>query len=153
MVSLLLIISFLLHLISIYAIYQLFQQLKMKQEDSEEIAEVFETYLQAIKEENKHLQNNLLNDQTDGNMPDQSEEKIIETKEQTVESRDLKKDINNFSMPDIDVLDHVEASLESQVLQLHSQGLSPSEIAQKLNCGNTEAELIIKLYKKSNTNA
>lgn len=153
MVSLLLIISFLLHLISIYAIYQLFQQLKMKQEDSEEIAEVFETYLQAIKEENKHLQNNLLNDQTDGNMPDQSEEKIIETKEQTVESRDLKKDINNFSMPDIDVPDHVEASLESQVLQLHSQGLSPSEIAQKLNCGNTEAELIIKLYKKSNTNA
>lgn len=45
-----------------------------------------------------------------------------------------------------EVNDSVESSLEGKVLQLYHQGLSIADIAKKLDCGITEAELIIRFH-------
>jgi len=44
--------------------------------------------------------------------------------------------------------DEVETSLEAQILQLHTNGETIDDIAKKLNCGKTEAEIIIKMHQK-----
>jgi len=150
MVSLLLIISFLLHLISIYAIYQLFQQKQaLNRNDADELAELFESYLQEIKVENEQLQKNL-----ERNNSAESAVQPEQPKKPGPNHVSLNNQLSDeFQLPEFDSQDHVEASMESKVLQLYSKGLSTSDIAQKLNCGNTEVELIIKLHKKNNPNA
>lgn len=149
MVPFLLIISFLLHIITLFAIFQLAKQQQTNQKDSssQDVMEVFEVYLEEIREENNRLEK-LLEKQ---NSPSTN------TKAFTNEGTELKKEMD--PVPDdeneeFDILlkhspqDEVNASLESRVLQLHTQGKGIEEIAKTLNCGKTEAELIIKLYRK-----
>lgn len=151
MVSLLLIISFLLHLISLFAIYQLYQLIKRQEkQDASEIAELFESYLQEIKYENEQLTERLLatHSEDEPQKEVEAQPKSEKQKDEHVEAKDLE-----IELPDLNVEDQVEASLESQVLQLNDQGFSLEQIARKLNRGKTEVELIVKLYKKNNTNA
>lgn len=46
--------------------------------------------------------------------------------------------------------DVIETSLEGQVLQLHREGKTVSEIAKQLSRGKTEVDLLIKLNRKAN---
>ncbi|WP_339227733.1 hypothetical protein NSQ77_19475 [Oceanobacillus sp. FSL K6-2867] len=139
MISLLIIISFLLHFIAFFAIYMLFQQLQnVKKQDMDEIIKLFDTYLQEVKAENNRLQRVLRdNEKTNEN----SNMGQARTEADTMEEPEI------FPIPE-DAGDTVEASLESRVLQLHNQGVPVGEIARKLNCGKTEAEIIIKLHEK-----
>jgi DNA polymerase I-like protein with 3'-5' exonuclease and polymerase domains len=150
MVSLLLIISFLLHLLSLYAIYQLFQYIKKQERGADEITDLFESYLQEFRQENAILKEQVQNSNKEGQRvslyetvrPDEEES----PKEEAVEEK--RNDDAAPKFPEIDVQDQVEASLESRVLQLESQGVPPDNIAKQLNCGKTEVELILNLYKK-----
>ncbi len=154
MVSLLLIISFLLHIIALFAIFQLFKQLQSekKQANAQEVMEIFEVYLDEIRQENNELKNLLMQDQT---AEEETETEKIEMNKETTEKRQMQEDNQVSEQSGIDsLLDQspgyqVGASLESRVLQLHSTGKSVEEIAKTLNCGKTEAELIIKLYQKA----
>jgi len=156
MVSFLLIISFLLHIITLVAIFQLVkQQANQKDSSSQEVAELFEVYLKEMREENNRLEK-LLETQISHSGHITGNE--IELKEMKANEK-LKSDTDTDSVighetKDLDALlknfpqDDINASLESRVLQLHANGKSIEKIAKTLNCGKTEAELIIKLYQK-----
>ncbi|MFD1850356.1 DUF6115 domain-containing protein [Oceanobacillus bengalensis] len=140
MTSFLFIVSFLLHIIAIYIIIQLYWQIQsLKNTDSSEINDLLKSYVQEIKDENKRLQNTL-NEKASNkevSLPDSAGTKLDVTIEEEVPVP-FKEDV---------VQDYVEASLESKVLGLYHQGLSVTEIAKKLDCGKTEAELIINLNR------
>ncbi|MEK3908347.1 DUF6115 domain-containing protein [Oceanobacillus sp. FSL W7-1309] len=139
MVSFLIIISFLLHFITFIAIYMFFKQLQnVKTQDLNEVIALFDTYLQEVKAENNRLQQ-LLEDRN--KKTDQTH-----TKQEEPETEEYEKS-HDIPIPD-DVGDTVVASLESRVLQLHNRGVPVDEIAKELNCGKTEAEIIIKLHEK-----
>ncbi|WP_337020083.1 DUF6115 domain-containing protein [Oceanobacillus massiliensis] len=150
MVSFLLIISFLLHLVAIAAIYKLFQQLHtFKTQDSAEIEALFDKYLQEIKRENSRLQEELQQEKNT-QRPVKSEPAAADPADKSEADSDIEPD---FLPADIEYTDTMEASLESRVLQLHQEGLPIGEIARKLNCGKTEAEIIVKMHQKNNINA
>lgn len=152
MTSLLLTLSFLIHIILLLAMYSLYKELqvlKTENTNANEIAEVFESYLKEIKVENERLEKETL-------MPSK---KLDELKVHTEKEKEFKP-YNKSAFEDETkkdykplepyIKDDVDTTLESQVLQLASQGYLSNEIAGKLNCGKTEAELIIKLHSKSN---
>ncbi|PAV30027.1 hypothetical protein CIL05_09120 [Virgibacillus profundi] len=143
MVSFLLIISFILHLIALFAIYQLLKQIQeLKQKDSSDITELFETYLQEIKNENRLLQKESSTIATKEKSVTDPQESLVDTKlNQQEEDEQI-----YYTPPKSNVEDRVEASLQARILQLYKEGFSETEIAQQLNCGKTEAALIIKLY-------
>ncbi|MGX4669258.1 DUF6115 domain-containing protein [Cerasibacillus sp. JNUCC 74] len=141
MTSFLLLISFLLHIISFSAIYQLFKQVKQHHQSNttdSNIGALFESYLAEFKEENNRLQQALKQTNHAQLEPD-SEENMEEIASTIVE---------NVPMVDDSKEDKVVTSLKANILQLYSKGLSPGEIAKQLNCGKTEAELIIKLHQQ-----
>lgn len=149
MVSFLLIISFLLHILSLFAIYQLFKQQQSggKESDSQEVMEVLEIYLGEVKEENNRLQSLLekQKQQLDG-LNEESEGVSNQVFKENTKTEPAFSNLDNL-IEDIPEY-QVDASLESRVLQLHSKGKTIEEIAKTLDCGKTEAELIIKLYQK-----
>jgi hypothetical protein len=141
MTSFLLLISFLLHIISFSAIYQLFKQVKHHHQSNttdSNIGALFESYLAEFKEENNRLQQ-ALKQTNHAQLKSDSEENMEEIASTIVE---------NVPMVDDSKEDKVVTSLKANILQLYSKGLSPGEIAKQLNCGKTEAELIIKLHQQ-----
>lgn len=135
MVPFLLIISFIIHLLTIFVIIILYQRIGMiEKQDSEEIDQLFQKYLAEIKDENSWLQEQLLR-------PNMSENNnhIIEQSE-----------YEPFAEGEQEIKDHLETSQTANILSLTQEGYSPNEIAQKLQCGKTEVELIIKLYQENN---
>lgn len=54
-----------------------------------------------------------------------------------------------YEPPQLNEQDSYVQSLEAQVLLLQKQGLTPQEIAQKLNRGKTEIELLLKFRNES----
>lgn len=139
MTSLLLIISFLLHIIALTAIFQLFKQVQSyKKIHSQDVPELLDAYLEEIKEENRLLV-----------------EKIDKQNHQPAvppEKDHSKQDIageHEYTPPQApEEADEFEASIQAQILHLHDEGLTVDDIAKKLNCGKTEAELIIKMRDK-----
>ncbi|MFB4167469.1 DUF6115 domain-containing protein [Virgibacillus sp. JSM 102003] len=134
MTSLLLIISFLLHLVALVAIFQLFKQVQLlKRDSSQDVMELLETYLEEIKEENRFLEREIgkSNNKTAVNAE-------AEKKEETSE----------YIPVDAEVEDDSETSLQARILQLYDQGITAEDIARRLNCGKTEADLVIKLHGK-----
>jgi response regulator of citrate/malate metabolism len=93
-----------------------------------------EQSLEEIKEENNRLQELLAHQKTQTD--------VNETFKEMQEEEDV-----THLLGETDGI-KVEASLDSQVLLLHQEGYTAEEIARKLNCGKTEAELIIKMYAK-----
>ncbi|MBT2216647.1 hypothetical protein KK120_12535 [Virgibacillus dakarensis] len=147
MIGFLFFISFLLHITALIAIYQLVKQNKAaKQTNMDEIIGLFETYLAEIKEENRLLETKLGDNDT---MESKEEKKQAEAPVAPVEKGSNK--LNDFFVPE--VKDSLETSLQARVLKLHDQGVSHEEIASRLNCGKTEAALIIKLHAETNNNA
>ena len=148
MVELFLIISFLLHLVTLFVIYQLLQKVQKLENETKpvEIIEALENSLQEIKKENERLQTIMTTDSK------KQEEELQRTVNHTPEV--IRFSEKESTAPGIDHLIgtspgyEVEASLESKVLQLHAKGLSLDEIAKQLDCGKTEADLIIKFHGK-----
>ena len=151
MVSLL-IISFLLHLITLAAIFQLLKKVQEMENTakSDEFTGALERTLKEIKAENDRLQA-LMADQKvyskeevkqENRVNDLTTEKAPTNETQPIEEADVDHLIGDAPGYKL------EASLESRVMQLHAKGLTIEEIAKTLNCGKTEAELIIRFYNK-----
>lgn len=141
MTSIMLTISFLIHIILLVAIYYLFKEIQqLKVNPPKNITHIFEKYLQEIRDENDRLKAEAtpITDEPSVNPTGQKFEQEAPEKLQY--------------MPEIvETEDTTETSLQSQILQLYHQGISPNDIAKKLNCGKTEVDLSIKFYKKENS--
>ncbi|SES75870.1 hypothetical protein SAMN05216389_10269 [Oceanobacillus limi] len=152
MTSFLLVISFLLHIITISGIYFLLKQIQIlrAQNHTEDLPELLESYLGEIKAENKRLQEELTASPVK-RKPKPTYKSDSQSKpqpNQTIKAVDQKLD--EYPAPKTDSMDDkVQASLQSRILQLHQSGFSIEEIARKLNCGKTEAELTVKLHGKN----
>jgi len=156
LISFLFITSFLIHIITIYALVQFyFKYESLKKTESRETIELMETYLQEIKEENNRLQALINNShQLKSSNTTNKEDNIRQPVNQKIEEANNNLNyMNDFSFFDNNINDTIEASLEAKVLQLHNEGLSITDIARKLHCGKTEAELIINLNKKNRNNS
>lgn len=140
MTSMLLVLSLLIHLITLTAFYQLFKQVQtLKQDRSDDVTKLMETYLKEIKEENRLLETTL----------SQTETRV----EPATKAAADKTDSSAYTPATDHVADESKLSLEAKVLQLYDRGLEIENIARQLNCGKTEAELIIKFNKKAHNNA
>lgn len=142
MLTFILMVSFLIHIILFIVIYYLFAQIQLlKKGHSKEIEDLFDRYLQEIKQENIRLENSF-------------SEKGLGNDQQPVADKEIKAARENVMAtntysPQIDIVnDQFESSLESQILQLYDQGMTAEEIAKKLDCGKTEAALVIKISGK-----
>ena len=145
MVSLLLIISFLIHIILLLAVYYLYTQLQLiKNNKDENLQELLTNFIHEIRAENEQLKLQLdetkRNEKKHINAPPLPKHlKPLLEKQEEEENR--KKSKSSLSIKK----DRLETSLEVQIAQLSKQGLSIEEIAKKLNKGKTEVELILKL--------
>ena len=142
------IVSFLIHIILLIVVYYLYNELKLlKNEKTNEITDLFEFYLEEIKDENTRLQAEYVTDQTQKEIKtkaianDDSSSMITEHVTDNTEE-EIKYE------PLVNIDDSYETSLQAQILQLNNQGLTSEEIAEKLQCGKTEAALVIKLHSK-----
>lgn len=151
MSSLMLIISFLLHIITLTAVYQLLQKVRSfpKQDDSDHVLQVMEVYLEEIRMENRRLEKLMMQEQNKTITNNHIEQKNVQNQKSVLsennpkdETPELDKILNESPGYDI------ATSLESKILQLYNSGMSIDDIAKKLDCGKTEAELIVKLYQK-----
>ncbi|TFJ94685.1 DUF6115 domain-containing protein [Lentibacillus salicampi] len=143
----LLLLSFLVHILTLAIIFLLFKQIQsVKQHNQQEWMKWMDTYLEDIKKENRHLEETLsgIASQPEKNMqPKTDSEPAVESNEQIAD---------DFT-PEVDhIADDSHMSLEAQVLQLHDERMTVENIARKLNCGKTEAELIIKINKQTHNN-
>jgi len=152
MVSLLLIISFLLHAVTLYVLYQLFQQLEsQKQHDNEELETLLLEFIQEIKHENERL-HQLSSQQSKYHSMDGDH---IDSAEVMQESSSAKTEqyLEDFDISDL-LIPHEEVTELSELgkmLQLQEEGYATDEIARKLHRGKTEVELMLKL-QHSNQN-
>lgn len=139
MTSFLLIVSFLLHIVAFIAIYQLYKQTQLpkKEKVSQEMIELFDMYLVEIKEENKRLENTLLEREHDKSA--RMSEKAAKEKEGD----------DSYVPPESNDNVKFQTSLQAKVLQMHDQGMSNDEIARNLHSGKTEVDLIVKLHAKN----
>ncbi|WP_339178177.1 hypothetical protein [Oceanobacillus sp. FSL W7-1293] len=152
MSTLLWMISFLLHGISILAIYLLLKD-RQNANGNKQAENVLKETLEEIRKENRMLQSLLEEDK----QPDKSPVKHDSIKYPPSPPAEEKKEgaamIEKEMQPIEDFQpaafqDEVETSLEAQILQLHTNGETIDDIAKKLNCGKTEAEIIIKMHQK-----
>jgi|SRR5690625_2394327 len=151
MTSLMLFISFIIHGILLAIIYYLFKQvMELKKNDTKEISQLLEKYLNDIKQENIHLKDMLASKNSQQKQHYKKVTHMHSSKDlqQTKDNDELdeNRDIHIHSNNDV-----IETSLQAQILQLYNQGLTVDHIAKELNCGKTEAELIIKLYEQKNS--
>ena len=146
LIAIILFLSFILHIIAFWIIYHLNKKVKqIESTNPNEVMELLQFYLDEIKKENKQLKSNLDHNasavgemNTDNIAPLEKQNNIQYVQEQQGFPLNIETDID----------DHVEASIEARVLHLYHQNIDASEIAQILNCGKTEVDLIIKFHKK-----
>lgn len=149
MLSFLVTVSFLLHVIFFIIIYYLFQQIQsLKQVKTKEVTDLFEHYLQEIKQENRRLETKVTSNHSYDLHKD-----MVQPAPNTIPHERNSAIINEEKhiLPTEAINDHYEASLEAQILQLHDQGNPIEEIAKKLDCGKTEAALVIKFSERKKT--
>lgn len=152
MSTLLWMISFLLHGISILAIYLLLKD-RQNAGGNKQTEKILKETLEEIQRENRTLQNLLAEEKQPDKKPFNNEEVKPESLKPQIENKENDAQ-SEMEWPDIEIpqsaayQDEVETSLEAKVLQLHTNGETIDDIAKKLNCGKTEAEIIIKMYQK-----
>lgn len=144
MIYTLLFLSFLAHFAMIYVIIHLFQRVKhLESQDpvsqKRDIEETLTAYITDIKEENESFLNAIQKKQ----QPKEERAPLPEVKP----SKPVEEVSYHPPTPEQD--DMFEQSLTSQVLTLSNQGFSVTEIAQKLNKGKGEVQLLLKLKKKN----
>lgn len=152
MSTLLWMISFLLHGISILAIYLLLKD-RQNAEGNKQTEKILKETLAEIQRENRTLQSLLAEKKQPDKKPFKNEELKPESLKPQTGNKE-KETQAEMELPDFEISqsaayqDEVETSLEAKVLQLHTNGETIDDIAKKLNCGKTEAEIIIKMYQK-----
>ncbi|WP_080874734.1 DUF6115 domain-containing protein [Oceanobacillus timonensis] len=152
MSTLLWMISFILHGVSLLAIYLLLKD-RQHAGNSKETEAVLKETLTEIRKENKMLQR-LLEEEKQPDTKTADWEEIQQTASPVAEDTEAasiktEEKLQNPEMsPSAVYQDEVETSLEAKVLQLHANGNTTDEIAQQLNCGKIEAEIIIKMHQK-----
>lgn len=156
MVSLLLIISFILHAVTLLAVYQLFQQLeKTKQDKNDELETMLLDFMQEIKAENEQLieiSKQKMTSATTTNASFINEKKVNQPTSEPFQQTEQENDAFDISSL-VEQYDEVtELSEEGKVLQLQEKGFSTEDIARKLNRGKTEIELILKLQQQIKQN-
>lgn len=125
-----------MHLVALVAIFQLFKQVQfLKKDSSQDVMELLETYLEEIKEENRFLEKGI-------------GKPINKTASPVTAEAEQKEEVSEYIPEDAEVEDDSETSLQAKILQLYDQGITVEDIARQLNCGKTEAELVIKLHSK-----
>lgn len=163
MYPLLLAISFILHLFALFWIFLLSMRLKRANEIEKrqaeiqnEIEDLFQSYLLEMKEENEKLLNLIGKSTNHAGMeqkPPANNRKMTHQIYQTQNPEKLRTSSQQEKpkpkpkeyIPPVPIVeDRLETSLNSQVVLLHEQGFKAEEIAQKLNKGKTEIELILK---------
>lgn len=160
MVSIVLFISFILHFVTLFIILLLFLKWnKVKQIEAEqnnmrrEIEEIFSAYLLELKEENEKF-TQIANEITRGRNYGQPQK---QNREVTFTDRSSNQDdmkdvidgppISEYVPPTPEFKEVYDQSFPSQVLELHNNGYTVNEIAQKLNKGKTEIELVLKFHQ------
>nr|WP_077704043.1 hypothetical protein [Virgibacillus dokdonensis] len=138
--SILILVSFLLHMVAFTVIFQLYKRMNTNQQlDTSEIDALLAAYIDEIKQENIRLQQQLIT---------LNKRENVETDQiQLVKKEEKDVPYNNEQQ------DEMTTSLQAKILQLHSQGHTASEIAQQLNCGKTEVALTIKFQQNSKINS
>ena len=125
MVSLLLIISFILHIIFFIALYYLYQQLKKKKMIEEKaIEQLLARFLQEIKLENEQLQKQLKEETT-------STIKTVEKKHSSANTKIYKPSDLSIRISE-KPKDKIETSMTGEILNLYHQGVHIEEIARKI---------------------
>lgn len=124
-------------------IYKLNKKLKQVQSTNyHEVTELLSYYLEEIKEENNQLKNQLM---TESSINEENEKSAVTNESE--ENPPAKRNSHILPIYEGETEDeHVETSLEAQVLNLHRQHVPSADIARKLNCGKTEVDLIIKFH-------
>lgn len=126
-----------MHIVLITAVFLLYQQLQsLKSEQEHELKKVIDYVVEEIRAENERLRIEL------------KERKKLNERIEHPTKIDSYRSNEVQVTPPTPIKDRVETSPEATILQLHEQGLSIAEIAQKLNRGKTEVELIVKLAKE-----
>lgn len=120
-----------------------------------DIKKLLEQTLNDIKEENNQLHKHLneLTITSEASDLKRAEEQSAQRSEQeqpvSFEQLAPNKDHAHFeSLLNTTEEVEYEPSLHGQILQLHAKGLTHEEIAQRLNCGKTEVELILRFQQK-----
>lgn len=97
---------------------------------------ILDSYMEEIRRENDKLQN----------LIEQSEDKTEHEHKIEYPSTPV---YNPPMIPSEEKTeDQVETSLTAKILSLAEKGFAAEEIAKKLQCGKTEAELILKFHRK-----
>ncbi|MFG6118276.1 MULTISPECIES: DUF6115 domain-containing protein [Thalassobacillus] len=156
MTTFLLVVSFLLHGIMLLVIFVLFarvkkaEELEMRQKQvAGEIEEMFTAYLLEIKEENEQLKQWLDDSQKKHKSPQInqpiSNEHGKTAKEETHSdlNKDFSQPVYNPPLPGNNDVEY-QPSLSTRVVAMRNDGYTIEDIARKMNCGQTEIELILK---------
>lgn len=164
MTSLLLIISFLIHVVVLIVLFQLYQQnQRIMQERDDTLNSKMQQFINEIKKENNNLQEQLIQMKTppvafnfkEDVQEQDSHMKPTMTPNTSKQKTDEEKQSAGHSIADLteDRKEEMELSLEGKILQLHEAGFNAAEIAEKLTCGKTEVELILNLQHQLKRNS
>lgn len=160
MVSLLWMISFLLHIVLIMAVSRLFRQLQLeKQQNKERLETLSETVLTEMKLVNQtleqwsetkrmELQADYDTHNKDAPVFPRKVNPHDKTKDRPVDQVEAGAHMVGYQQKKIE--DQQEAfhpSVEGKALQLANRGLSIDEIAKQLARGKTEVELMLKMMQ------
>ncbi|HZW68206.1 MAG TPA: hypothetical protein VFF20_06345 [Pseudogracilibacillus sp.] len=169
MTSILLLLSFLIHLLVLITIYHLYEKSKRnKDEQAEQLEKMLTDFMHDIRVENNKLEEkineNELHQQISYNHDSSSQSTISKSQNQSkayiskdddgeLESLDI-----NYTRPKNKFASHlakasqtqenediIEKSLASQIMRLAQAGKSIDDIAKQLNRGKTEVELMLKM--------
>lgn len=150
------IISIIIHIITLLVIVYLYKRFQSLQDlNLPNVKELLEKTLVSIKEENEQLQQTL-NDKRFSKQTNQIIEKEVDISQQPLNNERRTStfeqtitDVTTDEQPllAVDVEDKYEPSLHGQIFQLYEKGLSNEEIAQTLNCGKTEVDLILRFQQ------
>lgn len=164
MTSLLLIISFLIHVVVLIALFQLYQQnQRIMQERDDTLNTKMQQFINEIKQENNNLQEQLIQMKTPPVASNFQEN--VQQRESHVKPTMTYNTSKQYSAEESKSKDHsisalteerkeeMELSLEGKILQLHEAGFNAAEIAEKLTCGKTEVELILNLQQQLKRNS
>lgn len=145
-------ISFIIHVVTLTALYMLYQHMKQRSTSQvDDINRMMQAYVAQIKKENEELRDVLESNTRDETVSNEKQASIASTSYYNKQNEPV---TDPTAVTDVEetvsetVVDSVETSLESRVLQLHRSGIPVNEIAKQLKCGKTEAALIIQFQEK-----
>ncbi|WP_243386886.1 DUF6115 domain-containing protein [Aeribacillus kexueae] len=159
MTTLLILFSFIIHILSIFAIiilftkYQSIKQLEQSQKQLlQETEEALSLFMMQMKEENEKFINQLQVSDKKNPLPLRNEVESRQIKEEN-DDDDLPSHLQTILEQQMDVIEvkeipRDETTSHDQIIELSKKGYTIEEIAQQLNVGKTEIELFLKFNQK-----